>query len=525
MIASELGTSSAPNAPCSAARADQQLDRRRDRADERRAAEAGRADREDPPPAVEVAERAADEDQRCEHQQVGLDDPLLVGERGVEVVAQRRQRDVDDGLVDEHDRRAEDAGDERQPLRAGFVHRQRLGDGRRARTPSVTVSTVINWAAPKGDRHADFGRGDRLRSSAVSFPLLCEPSPCPGCHGTDSFQALTVYENERRSVTTWDLLALLGCKRCGLAFSHPLPTEAELTAFYSRPGGWESRTEGDPDADQAADLERKLASKHRSYARVRDLLAPHLPPAGGPLRALDFGCGLGTWLDVLQDDGWETVGIEPGPLQREHASRRHVMLDAPPTEPTFDLVIVNHVLEHLRDPLTTMRALSACTVEGGHIFISVPDLGRLPAHNRWRYVKNEHHICSYTVEALRSLLGLAGFRLAAHFDTPEWDALGMAEPWRLKVLGVQTGQVVEPTGEPLRLAIEALRGYEAEAARLREEARQANARKKAARQAKKEDRQARADRRTRKQEAAPAFGSVAAVTGRIGRALRERANR
>ena len=44
------------------ARADQQLDRRRDRADERRGAEARGADREDPPPAVEVAERAADED-------------------------------------------------------------------------------------------------------------------------------------------------------------------------------------------------------------------------------------------------------------------------------------------------------------------------------------------------------------------------------------------------------------------------------------------------------------------------------
>ena len=39
-------------------------------------------------------------------------------------VAQRRQRDVDDRLVDEHDRRAEDAGDERQPLRAGFIHRR-----------------------------------------------------------------------------------------------------------------------------------------------------------------------------------------------------------------------------------------------------------------------------------------------------------------------------------------------------------------------------------------------------------------
>jgi SAM-dependent methyltransferase len=359
----------------------------------------------------------------------------------------------------------------------------------------------------------------------VSFPLLREPSPCPVCHGTHCFKALTVYDNDRRSITNWDQLALLGCNRCGLVFSHPLPTEAELDAYYSQPDGWESRTEGDPDTEQLADLDRKLESKHARYARVRDLLAEHLPPGDGPLRALDFGCGLGSWLDVLQDDGWRTAGIEPGPLQHEFAGRRHLMLDAPPTEPTFDLVIVNHVLEHLRDPLSAVRSLAACTLEGGHIFVSVPDLGRLPTHNRWKYVKSEHHICSYTVEALRSLLGLAGFRVIAHFDTPEWDALGAAEPLRLRVLGERTGQVVEPTGEPLGLAIEALRGYEAEAARLRAEARRANAMKKAARLARKDALQEKADNRAREAQAVASLRPVSAITGRIGRALRSRVSR
>ena len=126
----------------------------RDRADERGDAEAGRADREDPPPAVEVAERAADEDQRREQQQVGLDDPLLVGERRVEVVAQRGQRDVDDRLVDEHDRRPEDAGDQRQPLRAGLVHR-------RWRSQRAARRRSIRPIAPPSEQHAGADADDR----------------------------------------------------------------------------------------------------------------------------------------------------------------------------------------------------------------------------------------------------------------------------------------------------------------------------------------------------------------------------
>lgn len=323
-----------------------------------------------------------------------------------------------------------------------------------------------------------------------------------------------VYDNKRHAVTSWNRLALLGCERCGLVFSHPLPTEAELNEFYSAPDGWESRLgDDDTSVDQQAELARKLGVKHERYSRARDMLAEYLTPRDRPRRALDFGCGLGAWLDVLQDDGWLTTGIEPGPQQREIAGRRHCMMATPPPEETFDLVVVNHVFEHLRDPMAVMRAIAACTVEGGRIFVSVPDLGRLPDHGKWGYVKNERHICSYTVDALESLLGLAGFRLLAHLDTPEWDALGESERWHLKVLAEKTGQVVHPAGEPLRAALDALRAYEPEAQRLEDEASRAAAEKKAARVEKEAARVA-------AQEHASAQARPPTLAARIGGALR-----
>ena len=63
-----------------------------------------------------VPERPAEQQQRRQRQQVSLDYPLLLGEAAVQARPDRRQRDVDDRLVEEHDPRPEDARDEDSAL-------------------------------------------------------------------------------------------------------------------------------------------------------------------------------------------------------------------------------------------------------------------------------------------------------------------------------------------------------------------------------------------------------------------------
>ena len=100
MTASALGVSSAPNTPCSARPAISTSMVGATAHSTETSAEAADADREHAPLAVEVAERAADQDQRAERQQVGVRDPLLAGEPAAEVLADRRQRDVDHRRVE-----------------------------------------------------------------------------------------------------------------------------------------------------------------------------------------------------------------------------------------------------------------------------------------------------------------------------------------------------------------------------------------------------------------------------------------
>ena len=75
-------------------------------------AECPEADREHTPLAVDVPDRATDEDERPECQQIGIRHPLLRRQASAEILLDRRQRNVDDRAVDRRDGRADDRGDE-----------------------------------------------------------------------------------------------------------------------------------------------------------------------------------------------------------------------------------------------------------------------------------------------------------------------------------------------------------------------------------------------------------------------------
>ena len=89
------------------------------------------------------------------------------------------------------------------------------------------------------------------------------------------------------------------------------------------------------------------------FDAIRDELSVTAPPAGA--KVLDFGCADGKLLDSLQDCGWETWGIESAV---ETAFVAPSPADAIPDTPTFDLIVANHVFEHVTDPLGLLRALA-----------------------------------------------------------------------------------------------------------------------------------------------------------------------
>jgi SAM-dependent methyltransferase len=198
-----------------------------------------------------------------------------------------------------------------------------------------------------------------------------------------------------------------GCKSCGLVFINPMPTDEELAAHYAPGGAWSRKRE----RGKGGQEERR---RMKAARRTPDSPKPWIPDAANELyqqgarHVLDVGCEDGSILDKLQDRGWVTTGVDPN---TRDTITRHRMLGAIPDEPGFDLIIMQHVLEHLRDPVAVLKQARRALNEDGRLFVGVPTLDGLASHRKKNYCINRQHVTAYTARSLRNLLGLAGFAI------------------------------------------------------------------------------------------------------------------
>src|SRR5262249_31039313 len=94
---------------------DQHTDARSNAAEHRRSREPYEADDEHASTAVLVSERAAQQEQRAQRQEIPVERPLQAGQPAAEVLADVGQGDVDDSGVEERDARPEYGGEDHPP--------------------------------------------------------------------------------------------------------------------------------------------------------------------------------------------------------------------------------------------------------------------------------------------------------------------------------------------------------------------------------------------------------------------------
>ncbi len=118
MMARLAGTSRAAPTPCKARAAISASRPGRQAAGDGCGGEQRDADDEDLAPPEAVAQRAAHQHQRAQQEQIGIDDPLHLGQPGGRIAGQVAldggQGDVDDGAVDKGHGRAQHRGGQRQ---------------------------------------------------------------------------------------------------------------------------------------------------------------------------------------------------------------------------------------------------------------------------------------------------------------------------------------------------------------------------------------------------------------------------
>lgn len=133
---------------------------------------------------------------------------------------------------------------------------------------------------------------------------------------------------------------------------------------------------------------------------------------------LDVGAATGVMLDIFVEHGWETCGVEPSgsykrALEKGHKVY-HTTLEQFATTDRFDVVIANHVLEHIERPQDFLRLCKKYLKKDGILYIDVPNFGSLRSKvsgKHWKYILPSEHVFHFTKKTLTDLLEMNGFEV------------------------------------------------------------------------------------------------------------------
>jgi SAM-dependent methyltransferase len=206
------------------------------------------------------------------------------------------------------------------------------------------------------------------------------------------------------------------CGSCGYRFVNPRPTQAAIASAYSDPHAydhWLKEEEG----------------RERMWRKRLDLLEREARSGRG--RLLDVGAGIGTFLALARERGWEVAGTEVSRSAIRLARERHSLEliagqleEADLPAGAFKVVTLWHVLEHVPAPSLVLRTARRLLAPDGLAVIAVPNDARamvLPrrvkrlltrtAYERYEPVApgEEVHLSHFRPDVLKRLVRQTGF--------------------------------------------------------------------------------------------------------------------
>jgi SAM-dependent methyltransferase len=194
-----------------------------------------------------------------------------------------------------------------------------------------------------------------------------ETVPCPLCGG-DKFLTLVVADRYDMGITTQ------GCTNCGLLLTNPQPNEHTLNDFYKNHYRKYYQKTDKPNQEYI----KAYRKDERAVKTANFLFENGDLPKGAKI--LDIGASEGCILKALGDinDTIESTAVEPNPEFRDFAKTyanctTYADINEIPDGKLFDLIILNHVFEHLKQPLEYLKSLSKLLTTHGKIYIDLPD--------------------------------------------------------------------------------------------------------------------------------------------------------
>lgn len=145
-------------------------------------------------------------------------------------------------------------------------------------------------------------------------------------------------------------------------------------------------------------------------------------------RLLDVGCGQGQFLHRMQEIGWDVEGVEPDSRAAEIARSEYGIAvhigdlhSAKYPDYYFDAVTMNHVIEHVYDPVALLRECRRILKLGGVVVVVTPNIrgwGHRNFTSNWRDLDAPRHLQLFSPRTLAKSAKRAGYNTIQTCTTP-----------------------------------------------------------------------------------------------------------
>lgn len=238
--------------------------------------------------------------------------------------------------------------------------------------------------------------------------MMDKINTCIACGGENWKKRYKVKDNNENSQWTGDLIQ---CECCGLGMLSPFPNEDTIDSFYRD-------TFYDSDGNRfRGGLEkiRLILGRIRGYHLNKTIA--HTPRA-----LLDFGSGAGHFAATQRKLGWDVVALDPY-NQDESLTNDNVGTDVVENalsafeDESFDAITLWNVIEHLSDPLSSLRSLNRLLKPGGILLLSQQNFASIQAKifgSAWLILDPPRHLWQFTPTALSALVDQVGAYTPIH---------------------------------------------------------------------------------------------------------------
>lgn len=250
---------------------------------------------------------------------------------------------------------------------------------------------------------------------------------CPVCAGKKTKKIFHRDFGGMESIVPFSGYDVVQCTRCGAFYADSIGETMPLMHYYEMMSKYET---------EAFSVSREALAE---YEFAIGFLRGHLAPEQS---IIDIGCGNGAMLHMLQEQGFHHLtGLEPSEKNCRGITERWGIRavagalgeEIPPlADETFDVVLMEGVLEHLIDVQGNVREALSYLKEDGALYLNVPDLAAFPAcHDLYQQFSVEH-VNFFSLPSMQNLMREFGMTCVAY----DRNGYGVFTLWRHASEGV-----------------------------------------------------------------------------------------